>query len=251
MSKKQIVDLAMKHYEVLRAEGIGAWQNKRFRDAQAANGWFIFLLLDRIQPAWRAWDGGNHFVKNHFTHGDFWTEISKCHLGTLKRICNSGFEGNAYALSVTNPTFPSNLKKSAELIVSEYSGDVRNVWNDIRAPHVRKLYDRLIQFPGIGVALARMGQFDLVRQYGVGGGEASKSKLCIKPDVHVCRVAFRAGLTSSARISVVMREIDAMRLASPADFDLAMWNIGQNYCKPSKPVCQKCPLNPKCPKILE
>lgn len=250
MSTKQTISLAMNHYEKLAAKGIGVWQNRRFRDAQAANEWFIGLLLDRHQQAGRAWDGGKHFVRNHFTDGNFWTEISKCHLGKLKRICNSGFEGKAYALSFANPTFPNDLKKSAKLIVSEYSGDVRKVWNGIRAPNVRELYDRLIQFPGIGVALARMGQFALVREYGVGGGEASKSKLCIKPDMHVCRVAFRAGLTLSARIPVVMKEIDAMRLESPADFDLALWNIGREYCSPKKPDCQKCPIGPKCAKKL-
>lgn len=221
MDSNHIVNLAMKHYKTLVVNGMGIWE------------------------------GREHFVKNHFTGTDLWTAISGIHLRTLRKICNTGFDGTAYALSVANPTFPRNLKAAATIILNEYSGDVRNIWNDIRARNVYQLYDRLIQFPGIGIALARMGQFALVREYAVGGGEASKSKLCVKPDYHVCRVSYRAGLTSTTTVSKTMREIDALDLESPADFDLALWDTGRKYCSPSNPKCEKCPLDSKCAKKFD
>lgn len=81
------------------------------------------------------------------------------------------------------------------------------------------MYDRLKEFAGIGDALERMGQFILVRSYGVGGGEASKSQMCIQQDHHMRRVTYRTGLCTSELKSVATHELDTFNLESPADFD--------------------------------
>ena len=254
-SRKTIVKHIMKHYSNLVSnDDRGIWAKKRIRFASEkdANAWFIGLMLDQNQPAERAWEGGEHLVNTHFADVEnVWDAISQTHLNTLKRICNKGFKGKAYALGVSNPSFPRNLKEAAIRIVEKYDGSVRNVWKYIRATNVNELYDRLREFSGIGDALARMGQFILVRSMGVGGGEESKSLMRIKPDVHVRRVACRTGLCSSELLSVATSELDALNLESPADFDLAVWDIGREYCKPKSPNCSECPIEQVCAKILD
>ena len=122
---------------------------------------------------------------------------------------------------------------------------MRRVW-DVPEERVDDIYDRLKEFPGIGDALAKMGQFALVRGHGVAGGERSKRYMCVKPDVHVKRVAYRLGLVSSERTQTVATELAGLRLRSPADFDLAVWRVGQRHCHASTPDCDKCPLIAVC-----
>lgn len=91
-----------------------------------------------------------------------------------------------------------------------------------------------------------MGQFELVRGHGVAGGERSKKAMSVKPDVHVNRVTYRLGLVSEPKARVVARELAALDLDSPADFDLTVWHVGQEHCKRTEPDCGNCPLNRDC-----
>ena len=134
------------------------------------------------------------------------------------------------------------------MILEKYDGDARRIWNGTRAKDVGELYDRFREFPGIGDALAKMAQFILVRDYGVGGGEKNKSKMRVKPDVHVRRVTYRIGLTTQMRPEPVADEIEALGLDSPADFDWAILDIGRNFCKKTLPLCAECPIVPTCQK---
>ena len=94
-----------------------------------------------------------------------------------------------------------------------------------------------------------MGQFILVRGYGVAGGEKSKTELRVKADIHVRRVAYRTGLTKTEALPLARKEIYDLSVYSPADFDLALWDIGREFCHPTKPPeCSQCPINLECQK---
>ena len=99
-------------------------------------------------------------AREHFQNGDFWEDMPRTRIDTLRRIARTGFDGKAYF------RFPrelaKNLKRAAEIITERYDGDARKIWN-VDAEHVDKIYDRLREFRGIGDALAKMGQFALVR----------------------------------------------------------------------------------------
>ena len=245
----------MNHYKYLvEEEGRGVWSKKRKRfTSMEASAWFVGVMLDQLQRAEGAWDRGDHLVYENEEFRsvvNIWETISDMHLNSLKRICNTGYYGNAYALRYLHRRFPEYLKRSAKLIVAKYKGDVRNIWNGVKAEKIDLLYDRLIEFPGIGKMLARMGQFDLVRTYGVGGGEENKSKMRVKPDEHVRRVAYRSDLISTKKVTIATRELDSLQLDSPADFDLAVWDIGREFCKLKNPYCNECPLDKVCVKRL-
>ncbi len=219
-----------------------ATTRKRFTEI-SANAFFIGVLLDRQIPFEQAWDGGRHMAREHFQNGRFWEQVRRTRIDTLRRITRAGYEGKAYF------RFPGelakNLKRAADIITERYDGDVRKLWN-VDEEHVDAIYDRLKEFRGIGDALAKMGQFALVREYGVAGGERSKRRMCVKPDVHVNRVTHRLGLVSSTTPRSVARELAALELESPADFDLSVWRIGQEYCHATRPACGGCPLKRVC-----
>ena len=228
------------------------WADERRRfKKRKANEFFVGVMLDQMQEADRAWEAGKHMVKHCFNGtDDFWQEIADTHLSTLKKICRKGYYGQAFALGVKVNSFPRNLKSAARKIIDEYKSDVRNIWNDVDAEHVDKIYDRFKEFEGIGDALAKMAQFILIRDYGVAGGKKSKRYLSVKPDVHLQRVLFRLGISEKETATSVNANVDDLRLRSPANFDWAVWNIGREYCHSREPDCSHCPLEKVCKKRL-
>ena len=255
-SKKKSIRQVMKHYENLARRDEGArWQKRRRMSDHQANAFFVGVMLDQGQDLDRAWDAGRHFCSWFDTDSNLWNQVASTPLRSLRRISRVGFdEGEesrwrgAYACRNVNK-FPDWIKASAKLILEKYDGDARKIWKGTKAEDVGELYDRFHEFPGIGDALAKMAQFILVRSYGVGGGEKNKSKMRVKPDVHVRRVAYRIGLTTRTRPpKAVAEEIEELRLNSPADFDWAVLDIGRNFCKKTLPLCTECPVVPTCQK---
>ena len=145
-------------------------------------------------------------------------------------------------------SFPKQLRAAARKIVDKYNADVRKIWNNVSKKDVDQVYWRLREFDGIGDALAKMGQFILVRSYGVAGGRKSKQYMSVKPDVHLQRVLFRLGICESKTPSSVIGNTEKLDLRSPADFDWAVWMIGHSYCHASNPNCEVCPLDAVCKK---
>ena len=227
------------------------WSCRRRFTEKKANEFFVSVMLDQMQKTERAWEAGQYMVKYYFYDtGDFWQEISDSHLSTIKKICRRGYDGKAFALGVKSNDFPKNLKSAAKKIVGEYKSDVRNVWNNVDAEHVDEIYNRFREFEGIGDALAKMAQFILVRDYGIAGGKESKKYLSVKPDTHLQRVLFRLGLAETKTAASVVANVGNLNLRSPADFDWAVWNIGQEFCHSHEPACSNCPLDKICEKHL-
>lgn len=244
------VSKIMKHYKQLEKNEDYQWvkwaKNRRRFSVNAANIFFIGIMLDQGQRAERAWDGAEHLVQNQFQgNPSFWESISQTHHLTLKKICQKGYDETSYSSVFTFNRFPGWLRQASRKILNEYDGDPRNIWN-VSSANVDVIYDRFIEFDGIGDALSKMAQFILVRNYGVAGGEKSKSNMSFKPDVLVRRVLYRSGICPSERISTAIETIEALHLPSQADFDAAAWVIGREYCKKSGPDCRACPLTKDC-----
>ena len=171
------VRAVMAHYNrMARNDEPGTkWATTRTRfTEESANAFFLGVLLDRQIPFAQAWEGGRHMAREHFKNRDFWEDMRRTRIDTLRRIARTGFDGKAYF------RFPrelaKNLKRAAEIITERYDGDARKIWN-VDEEHVGEIYDRLKEFRGIGDALAKMGQFALVRDHGVAGGERSKRRM--------------------------------------------------------------------------
>jgi endonuclease-3 len=226
------------------------WSDKRKRFSEKrANIFIVSLLLDQGQRVEYVEEKSEYLVNNFFKKGkNWWKNILREHYKTVARICKTGFNGGSFALNYQTNKFPKWLRSAAKKIVDDYDGDVRNIWNNIKDPQI--IYDRLKEFDGIGDALAKMGQFILVRQYGLAGGISSRALMSVKPDIHVRRVVYRTGIAKSEKTNVVVETFENLDLKSPADIDAALWEVGRKYCKPRNPKCDEesdsCPLNEVC-----
>ena len=255
-AKRKNIRRVMKYYESPLNQYEGArWRKRRYMTECQANEFFVGVMLDQGQDLERAWAAGSHFCRRFESDSNLWEQVASTRITRLRKVSRLGFgDGGdskwrgAYACRNVNK-FPEWIKSSAQLILDKYDSDVRNLWKGVKAKDVGVLYDRFREFPGIGDALAKMAQFILVRSYGVGGGEKNKSKMRVKPDIHVRRVTHRIGLTTQKGANVVADEIEALGLDSPADFDFALLHIGREFCKKSLPLCSGCPITPTCQKV--
>ncbi len=242
------VSLIMSHYATLSETPGYEWTRwspvRRKFSATSANEFLVGLLLDQGQKAERAWAKAYHLVTEHFQDGDNWWEaVANTHHSTVRSICRTGYNGKSYAESFQTNKFPRWLRSAASHLIATYDGDPRKIWNTGTPADI---YSRLIEFDGLGDALAKMGTFILVRNYGVAGGPVNRGCLDVKPDVLLRRVCYRAGIAGTESINEVKRAINALKLTSPADFDAAAWDIGRSFCFKASPNCLGCPLRAAC-----
>jgi endonuclease III len=247
------VSKIMDFYNVLEKDKAYVWvrwsDKRRKFTFQSSNAFIVGVMLDQGQKAERAWDGGRHIVKHHFQNMDNWWEaVHSTHHATVRNVCQKGFNGTSYASVYTVNKFPKWLRSAASKIVDKYEGDPRNIWK-VSANNVDQIYDRFIEFDGIGDALAKMAQFILLRNYGIAGGVESRNEVSVKPDALVRRVLYRSGISPSEGISKSISIIEQLPLASPANFDAATWIIGREYCLKSEPKCTTCPIRKVCKSV--
>jgi len=240
----------MSYYTVLmksKEHGDFRWSDVRKRfTLDKANAFFLSVILNQGQLAEQAWNCGEHFVETQFTgRRGFWKEVLAAHPQTVKHICKTGYEGKSYASVYCTNKFPGWLRSAAKQMLDKYQGDPRTIWA-VAPENVTIIYDRFIEFDGIGDALAKMAQFILVRNFRVAGGKQNQSKMSVKPDVLVRRVLSRTGITKSDTLSHVLSSLNELKLSRPADFDASLWVVGRQFCFKTAPNCGKCPLKPVC-----
>lgn len=219
-----------------------------FRSISEASTFFIEVMLQQGQKADRVPDAAKHFVKEYFPDDSIWHDIAKKHIDSLTKICQQGYNGRSYASKFNVNKFPKWLKDNAQIMIETYDGDPRNIW-DVSKEDVEKIYTRFEEFSGIGDALAKMAQFTLVRRYEIAGGIKSKQYLKVKPDVHVCRVLHRMGLSDSESPEDAIKCVESAKISSQADLDAVLVNIGRKHCFKNKPMCPNCLLKKVCKKI--
>ena len=249
-----IAELAMDYYRELESDPDPdhdwlRWTKRPVPMSRTQSDVFVIgLVLDQGQPAERAWDKAQHLRDNFFPGGKrWWKRVAAADPRLLHAIARYGYEGKSYGENFQANKFPRWLKANAEWIEEYYAGDPRKLW---AVDDTEELYDRLKELDGVGDALAKMGQFLLVRSHGVCGGWKARRKLAVKPDELLRRVLYRAGVASSPRSSAVVRAAEGLGLESPADFDAAVWLVGRKFCLKTNPRCGECPLAAACDKRI-
>ena len=241
----------MKHYRQLIRYNYdwAKWRNyRRCLSITKANVFFIHIMLEQFGNTYRSECAAKHFVANHFNKTDhFWNEIGNTSDAKLRCICQKGYNGQFYLLGYSCNKFLIWLKKNARKMIDEYNSDPRNIWNNAKVDEIRNKFSK---FHGIGRALSRMATNQLVKRYSVAGGKRVKNHLFLKPDIQLKRVMSRIGfIENENEIEVLKAERDMKEsgiLRSPADFDAAIWVIGNEYCHKQNPKCKNCPINYVC-----
>lgn len=136
---------------------------------------------------------------------------------------------------------------AVQKIHSDYDGIASRIWAD--KPGSASVVRRFLEFHGVGIKIATMAANILARDFKI----PMADHLCIdvSPDVHVLRVFMRLGFipkdSGGDMLIYTARELNP---EFPGIFDLSCWEIGRNWCRPSKPLCSECLLNANCPKII-
>lgn len=259
IAPEETIQSIMAYWNVLeeRGEKFTHWAGR----CRPLRGWdacrfFIGVMLDQMQPAKRTWAAAEEFVKkargNHWSPKTIWQHIAQMTIWELRRYCqfdpDNEYTG-AYA-GYNARRFPGWLRNNARIIVDQYEL-VENIWesDDLPGNNVQKIHEihkRFAEFNGIGDNLANMAVFSLVRDHGYAGGRNSRRCLRIKFDTHVNRVLTKAILSGNPELISARQYVDILNttLDSPADFDFALYTIGQDYCQYD--TCNECPIHEHC-----
>lgn len=214
-----------------------------------ANAFLMGVMLDRGGLAERAWEAAEHFclaVGDPDDVAGLWRGIRAMDKPRLRGYLRYGYGGKAFHRFYK--TFARLLPQAAEHLLDKYEGDPRRIWNNQR--DIAKVKQFLDDIPTIGPGLANMAVLILARNHGLLGGKAARKQLDPKPDIQVRRVFTRTGLIPRGAPDEAI--IEAARELSPdfpAALDAPAWHIGQEWCKPSRPLCTECPLGTVCRRV--
>lgn len=136
-----------------------------------------------------------------------------------------------YVRSVSYPNAKSrHLVEMARKLVADFGGEVPSTTEE------------LVTLPGVGRKTANVLQ-------GVWFG-----KPVIAVDTHVYRVAHRLGLVPPTANTPLKVETCLEKIIPDADMaDAHHWLLlhGRYICKSARPMCEKCPFDDFCPKLLK
>ena len=148
-----------------------------------------------------------------------------------------------YMFNVMAEYFYSGVQR----IIKRYSGDAGSIWRG--SPPSAEVVYRFLEFDGVGPKIATMATNILARDFKVPFSDYVS--IDISADTHVRRVFGRLGLCeSAASADKIIYKARALNPEFPGMMDLACWEIGKNWCKPSKPECTTCFMADLCPKLL-
>lgn len=155
------------------------------------------------------------------------------------------FQNNS--LHRLNDIMSKSFYLAIQKIHNDYQDDASNIWKD--NPRSATVVRRFLEFDGVGIKIATMAANVLERHFKI--PMKDYINIDISPDVHVKRVFKRLGFiskdASNDELIYCARELNPIY---PGIFDLPCWEIGRNWCRPNKPICEECYLNDYCIKKL-
>ena len=129
------------------------------------------------------------------------------------------------------------LHRAVDRIGARYEGYAAHIWLD--KPSSATLVRRFLEFHGAGPKIATMAANLLVRYFHV--PLRDYRYIDISADTHIRRVMSRLGFVEDGASTEVV--VYAAREASPdfpGVFDLVLWTLGREICRPARPRCDEC-----------
>lgn len=202
------------------------------------HAYVLACLMDRQTKSERAWMIP-HKIKE--TLGDF-------ELSTLLSLDQVKYVElfKRESLHRRHTQMAESFYLGVQRIETHYGGDASAIWKG--KPTSATVIQRFRQFHGAGPKIASMAANILVRNFKI--PLADRINIDISPDVHVLRVFFRLGLIDDQEdTSAPIYSARGLYPTYPGVFDLSVWEIGREWCRPSNPACDQCYLNDHCPKV--
>ena len=215
--------------------------NALIRDLENYSHVFVLAcIMDRQIKAERAWD--IPYKLSQIMGGFEFSRLLKLDEAEIREI----FVKNKFHRF--NNDMAKNFYLAVQRIQAKYNGNASLIWKD--KPKSATVVLRFLQFEGVGIKIASMAANLLARDYKI--PLADYICIDISPDTHIKRTLRRMGFVSknadATEITYKAREIYPKY---PGILDNSCFEIGRNWCKAQKPLCEKCYLNKYCPKIID
>jgi len=133
------------------------------------------------------------------------------------------------------------VRCSIDILRDKYQGNAANIWND--KPSCEAMYNRFLEFPGIGQKKASMAVNILLRECGV---ETKDTIVDVSYDKHIRQVFLRSGLADKDDREHIINAARKEYPEYPGILDKPAWFIGKEFCFNENPMCSKCPLGEVC-----
>jgi endonuclease III len=198
----------------------------------------LACLMDKQIKAERAWR--IPYVISEII-GDF-------HLSSLLSVSLDEYTKifQANSLHRYNSDMAKVFYKGVRHIQDQYDGNAAAIWEG--RPSSAKVVQRFLAFHGAGPKIATMAANILVRNFKI--PMSDHASIDVSPDRHIKRVFERLNyIRPDAGESEIIYAARELNPEYPGVFDLSVWVVGRNWCKPDNPICDKCYLNNLCPKI--
>lgn len=200
---------------------------------------YMFVLacvMDRQIKAERAW-AIPHKVCAHFNVRNFQDLVA------LKEsdIVNYFKSANIHRYA---QTMGSCFYKAVQRIHIVYKDDASKIWSG--NPSSASVVYRFLCFDGVGIKIATMAANILSRDFGIKFSDMSA--IDVSPDIQVRRILYRLGLVETDSKDAVIYKAKEINPKFPGLIDIACWKWGRDYCHPTNPECNACPMHKVCPK---
>mgnify|MGYP003819976697 FL=1 len=196
-------------------------------------------LMDRQIRAERAWTIPYEIKKSACTFKI--NDLKDITLSEYKKIFNKN------KLHRFNDTMADIFHRAILDIWNKYEGDASLIWKN--KPGSATVVYRFLEFKGGGVKIATMAANILARDFKIPFSDYCS--IDVSPDVHVVRVMKRMGLVDkSGNIDMVIYKARELNPEFPGIIDLVCWEVGTQFCRPTKPDCMNCIVSSECLKLL-
>jgi len=197
----------------------------------------LACLMDRQIPAEKAWAIPYQLCSYLGTFDII--KLAKFSILTYRKLFNTK------KLHRFNNPMSEVFYSAIQDIINKYDGNASNIWAN--KPSSPTVVCRFLEFKGCGIKIATMAANILARQFKIKFSDFYC--IDISPDVHIRRVMKRLGyLANTSDINMVIYKAREICPTFPGIIDFSCWEIGREFCHPSKPKCDKCPVEKECKK---
>lgn len=139
-----------------------------------------------------------------------------------------------------------NFYEAVQRIHTKYEGDASRIWAG--RPSSAAVVYRFLEFRGAGPKIATMAANLLARHLKVPFSDYYSIDISV--DVQVRRVLTRLGLieTNDSPEQIIYKA-RALSPEFPGLLDLPTWEIGRQWCRPTRPFCEACYMKRVCPAV--
>jgi len=212
--------------------------NRLLNDLTAhPHAFLLGCLMDRQIPAPRAWIIPHEIAK---ALGTFSMDaLQRLSVADVRELMERPKPLHRF-VSKMSGLFHSAIARVADV----YGGEAFRIWAG--APSSADVVYRFLEFDGVGPKIATMATNILAREFKV--PFADYYSIDISADVHVRRVFGRLGLCpADANVELVTYKARALSPQFPGLLDFPSWEIGNQWCRAERPLCNDCYMNDLCP----